>query len=125
MPAPTSLHLLPRPADLLESEIDPLTVARETQQLLASVCSWIWVFELEVKTIQTLSRADKRTASAQAIHRMRDLGRDLSALRDALERADLLGAGDSAPAWLALEDAEESFRGSCRALGFVRLQEAA
>lgn len=105
------------PADLLESLVptaNPAELARKAIEAVESAVYESFTFELEVSTLATLSRADRRVAEPRAVRRMALVGRLFSAAWARLDEADEAGAGDSTPLREKLEEAQGEFRQACR-----------
>lgn len=109
------------PADHIESLNHPFELAGLALQAVETASFEAFTFELEVGALESLSRADRRTAEPRAVRRMAEVGRLFSAAWTRLDLADEAGAGDSTPVREALEAAQAGFRAACRGLAFGKL----
>lgn len=110
-----------RPADLIEALNHPLELAQKAVEAAEVGAFEVFTFELEVKALESLSRAERRVAEPRAVRRMAQVGKLLSTAWARLDLADEAGAGDSTPVREALETAQAGFRKACRGLAFGKL----
>lgn len=110
------------PADHIESLNHPFELAGLALQAVETASYEAFTFELEVSALESLSRADRRTAEPRAVRRMAEVGKLFSAAWARLDLADEAGAGDSTPVREALEGAQVGFRKACKGLAFGKLQ---